>query len=154
MPRVATQFLIPALLYALKAYFAHLAGKSRSLKIYGTVAFFTLWFWMSAEVYHAFHPNAGFGAISDWERYSYSLVWLLYAIALLILGLYKNIDKIRMVGLGVLSIVVLKVFLIDMNNLQGLSRALSFMGLGVALIGVGYLYQRMKKVELSDTKQN
>ena len=35
-----------------------------------------------------------------------------------------------------------KVFLFDMSELTGLYRALSFLGLGLCLIGIGYLYQR------------
>jgi uncharacterized membrane protein len=39
-------------------------------------------------------------------------------------------------------LVALKVFLFDMGALTGLYRAGSFLGLGVSLIGIGYLYQR------------
>jgi uncharacterized membrane protein len=35
------------------------------------------------------------------------------------------------------------VFLIDMSNLTGIWRALSFLGLGAVLIGIGWLYQRL-----------
>jgi uncharacterized membrane protein len=39
-------------------------------------------------------------------------------------------------------IVVAKVFLIDMAGLQGLLRVVSFLGLGAALLGLGYAYRR------------
>lgn len=139
------QLLIPGLLYGLKAYFARQGMRRRSMMIYGSLAFLTLWYWLTAEVHHFFHPGGG-GHTTDWERYSYSLVWLFYAIAILVLGLKRDVKQIRMAGLGVLSIVVLKVFLFDMSTLEGLSRALSFMGLGAALIGIGYLYQRLNNV--------
>jgi uncharacterized membrane protein len=38
---------------------------------------------------------------------------------------------------------VLKVFLIDMRDLTGIWQALSFIGLGVVLIGIGWFYQRL-----------
>ena len=38
---------------------------------------------------------------------------------------------------------VVKVFLLDMAGLTGVWRALSFIGLGLVLIGIGYLYQRL-----------
>lgn len=141
------QFLLPALLYGAKAYLARMAEKQRSLKIYSIVTFLTLWFWLSAEVRHAFHPHGGYGSTSDWEGYTYSLIWLIYSIALLIIGLQRKNEIIRLAGLGVLSVVVLKVFLSDMSELEGLARALSFMGLGAALIGIGYLYQQLKPME-------
>ena len=37
---------------------------------------------------------------------------------------------------------VAKVFAFDMRQLTGLYRALSFLGLGAGLVGVGYFYQR------------
>ena len=37
---------------------------------------------------------------------------------------------------------VLKVFIIDLSNLEGVMRALSFIGLGLVLIGIGLVYQR------------
>lgn len=146
------QILIPALLYAAKAYMAKLAGKPKSLKLYSLIAFLAFWYWLSAEVRHGFHPIGGSGNISDWEGYTYSLVWLLFSIALLVLGLKRKNETIRLGGLGVLCVVVLKVFLSDMSELEGLSRALSFMGLGAALIGIGYLYQRLKTFDNEEKK--
>ena len=38
---------------------------------------------------------------------------------------------------------MLKAFLFDMSNLTGVYRALSFMGLGLVLVAIGWLYQRI-----------
>ena len=38
---------------------------------------------------------------------------------------------------------VAKAFLIDMSNLEGVLRALSFIGLGAVLIGIGLFYQKI-----------
>jgi uncharacterized membrane protein len=43
----------------------------------------------------------------------------------------------------VILLTVAKAFLIDMAALTGIWRALSFIGLGLALVGIGYLYQRL-----------
>jgi len=39
-------------------------------------------------------------------------------------------------------LVMLKVFVIDMGGLTGLLRVFSFLGLGAALLGLGYAYRR------------
>ncbi|PCI32746.1 MAG: hypothetical protein COB54_06520 [Alphaproteobacteria bacterium] len=138
------QFLIPGLLYGLKAYIAHCANKPRSIDLYGLTAFLAIWLWISVEVYNGFHPHGINPAVTfDGELYGYSLVWLIYAIALLLAGLKYHYPTIRKAGLLVLGVVVVKVFAIDMSQLEGISRALSFMGLGGALLGLGYLYQRL-----------
>ena len=40
-----------------------------------------------------------------------------------------------------------KVFLSDMAELSGVLRALSFIGLGAALVGLGYAYRRLHPLQ-------
>jgi len=47
--------------------------------------------------------------------------------------------------------VTLKVFLIDAAALEGILRILSFMGLGFALIGIGWAYRRLVVTEPAQT---
>ncbi len=54
-----------------------------------------------------------------------------------------RIAALRYAFLVVLLETVLKVFLVDMSDLDGLFRALSFLGLGLCLVGIGYTYQRL-----------
>ena len=42
-----------------------------------------------------------------------------------------------------IAVTILKVFLIDMANLTGAYRAFSFIGLGLVLVAIGWLYQRI-----------
>ena len=92
---------------------------------------------------HAFHGAILYaGAQSDAELYTYSLVWLGYALALLGLGIVWRQTMLRYASLTVLVIAALKVFVFDMAGLTGLYRVASFLGLGLSLVGIGYLYQR------------
>ena len=50
---------------------------------------------------------------------------------------------LRQAAFGVLLLVTLKVFLVDLSGLSGLQQAGSFIGLGLALIGIGLAYQRL-----------
>ena len=85
--------------------------------------------------------------ISDWkgflqpELYTYSVVWLLLGIALLVVGYRFRAKSLRIASAVLVLIAVVKVFLIDMAHLEGLFRVLSFIGLGIALIGIGRFYQ-------------
>ena len=60
----------------------------------------------------------------------------------LALGIVLAKSALRYASLGVLVVAVLKVFLFDMAGLTGLYRVGSFLGLGLALIGIGFVYQR------------
>jgi uncharacterized membrane protein len=61
------------------------------------------------------------------------------------LGFIQRQALLRYAGLAMLLIVSLKVFLIDMGDLTGLYRVVSFLGLGLVLIGIGYIYQRFMR---------
>ena len=50
---------------------------------------------------------------------------------------------LRVASAAVIVLTVLKVFFIDMSDLTGIYRALSFLGLGAVLIGIGWFYQRL-----------
>jgi uncharacterized membrane protein len=43
----------------------------------------------------------------------------------------------------VIALTIGKAFLIDMSTLTGVYRALSFMGLGIVLVAIGWFYQRI-----------
>ena len=100
--------------------------------------------YVSLEVRHLFDPGferSGFAA-DGLELYAYSIVWLLFGVALLALGFLRHTAPFRHAGMILVCIVVGKVFLIDMAGLKGLLRVFSFLGLGAALIGLGYAYRR------------
>ena len=63
--------------------------------------------------------------------------------ALLGLGLFLPSQRARLASAVIIGITILKVFLIDMSNLTGAWRAFSFIGLGLVLVAIGWLYQRI-----------
>ena len=78
-----------------------------------------------------------------------SFAWGLYAIALLVIGLWRGQRGLRLVSLGFLMLTVAKVFVYDLGQLTGLYRIVSFMALGASLILVSLLYQRFAAREES-----
>jgi uncharacterized membrane protein len=73
---------------------------------------------------------------------TYSLVWGLFALTLLILGIYLREKALRIGALLVLVGTVAKVFLHDLWQLGELYRVGSILGLAFALLVVSYLTQR------------
>ncbi|MBX3575752.1 MAG: DUF2339 domain-containing protein [Rhizobiaceae bacterium] len=81
--------------------------------------------------------------MSQAETYTYSALWLVLGVMLLALGLFFRSYVLRVASAVLIVIAVAKVFLFDMSELEGVLRALSFIGLGAVLIGIGLFYQRM-----------
>jgi uncharacterized membrane protein len=77
------------------------------------------------------------------ELYAYSVAWLAYSVALLLAGLLLGSQPARFASAMVMLLVIAKVFLIDLADLEGVYRALSFIGLGAVLVAIGWLYQRL-----------
>lgn len=69
-----------------------------------------------------------------------AVAWAGLAGALILAGMRSRDRELRFAGLLLLTIAVLKLFLVDAEQLEGLLRILSFLGLGIALIGIGRLY--------------
>jgi uncharacterized membrane protein len=71
-----------------------------------------------------------------------SLEWTLIGAGLLVGGVQASLRGVRLMGLGMLALTTCKLFLYDLGFLQMPYRALSFAGLGLALIAVAWLYSR------------
>ena len=92
--------------------------------------------------------------IPNAENYGYSVAFLILSLIWLWRGIAGGARWLRMTGLGLLTLVTLKVFLIDAAALEGLLRVLSFMGLGGALIGIGWVYTRVLTREAEEEAQS
>jgi uncharacterized membrane protein len=86
------------------------------------------------------------------ESYGYSLAGLLLSVALLFAGIRLPDKALRLAGLALLTTTIFKVFLADAAALEGLLRILSFLGLGIALIGIGKLYGTVLRAEAPAAK--
>ena len=81
------------------------------------------------------------------ESYGYSLAGPVVAIGLILAGMRLPDKALRLAGLVLLTATIVKVFLVDASELEGVLRILSFLGLGIALIGIGRLYGPVLRAE-------
>jgi uncharacterized membrane protein len=76
------------------------------------------------------------------QHLALSLLWTVYATALLMVGLRRNSPLLRWQALILFGLVVCKVFLYDLSFLDRAYRILSFFVLGAVLVGVSFFYSR------------
>jgi uncharacterized membrane protein len=79
------------------------------------------------------------------KQVSLSCLWAVYSLALICIGMAKRISFFRIVGLLLFALTILKVFFFDLSSLQQLYRIISFIVLGIILLGVSYLYHRFRE---------
>ena len=134
----------PFVIYALLAYAARPVRPAGYVWLVTVFAGLMGVFFVNLTIRHAFSPLIlTTEPVSELENYVYSIVWLVLGVAGVVAGLWRDSLRLRQVAGAIVALVVVKVFLFDMSSLQGVLRALSFLGLGAVLIAIGYLYQRM-----------
>ena len=67
-----------------------------------------------------------------------SIVWTLIALGLMIGGHLRHRREVWLVGAALIALVVAKLFFVELSNRGGLARIVSFIGVGVLLLVVGY----------------
>ncbi len=68
-----------------------------------------------------------------------TLTWTATALPLMVLANRRLIRPLWMVGAGLLAIVVVKLFVVDLGALSGLPRVVAFLGVGLLLLVIGYV---------------
>ena len=100
--------------------------------------------YITVEIRRLYHgPIPSGGNTTDAEQYTYSIAWLAFGVVLLGIGILFNSQRARLASAAVIALTIVKAFLIDMSTLTGVYRALSFMCLGLVLVAIGWLYQRI-----------
>jgi uncharacterized membrane protein len=101
--------------------------------------------WVSLTVRRLFQGEnlAFWRGLSQLETYAYSAVWLALGVGILVLGVRLSSQVLRVASGLLVALAVAKVFLFDLSELEGVLRAVSFIGLGAVLIGIGLFYQRL-----------
>jgi uncharacterized membrane protein len=106
--------------------------------------FLTLWV-LSAEVIAT--VDSGVVDVSRRAEYfvkslSLSLLWAVYASLMLAAGIARRWQRVRLAGMILLTIPVLKLFLVDTFDLEQGYRVAAYLSLGFILLIAGFLYQR------------
>ncbi len=137
-------YAMPAVLALLLSY--AVAGR-RAAAYANTIAAFALVLalsYLSLEIRRLYHgPVMMHGVTTGAEQYTYSITWLAFGVVLLGIGIVANSQRARLASAVVIALTIVKAFVIDMSTLSGVYRALSFMCLGLVLVAIGWLYQRI-----------
>jgi len=144
VPTLGAAYLAPACLAVVARRMAGFGRVRMVMDAYAVAAGFA---WISLQVRQVFHPDGmRFPAVEAAELWGWSGAWLAYGIGLMVQGIRSGQRWLRLTALGVIGLVCVKVFAIDMSGLTGLWRVVSFLGLGLALIGLGAVYRRFVPV--------
>ncbi|HTT39698.1 MAG TPA: DUF2339 domain-containing protein [Burkholderiales bacterium] len=107
----------------------------------GLVAFVAL----NGMVLRALHHWAGVPFVLDTllesmlVQAALSIFWTVLALCAMVVASRLRVRALWIVGASLMGVVVLKLFLVDLSNVGGVERIVSFIGVGVLMLLVGYL---------------
>ncbi|MGI8885580.1 MAG: DUF2339 domain-containing protein [Gaiellaceae bacterium] len=84
---------------------------------------------------------------SQTAQVALSCFWGVVGLVAIVVGLARDVREMRFGGLALLGLGVAKLFLYDLSELDELYRVLSFVAVGLLLLGGAYAYQRVRAVE-------
>jgi uncharacterized membrane protein len=73
---------------------------------------------------------------------TFTIAWALFALLLLVVGIWKNAVAVRYASIALLSVTLLKLFFHDLASLPQLYRIGALIGVAVIAILASFLYQR------------
>jgi len=89
--------------------------------------------------------------LENMKQLALSLVWLVFSVGLMVVGFWRHNRTYRMIAIALFGISILKLFFYDLSFLETEFRVISFVGLGVILLVVFFLYRRYKAIILEPT---
>ena len=100
--------------------------------------------WVNAVLLRTLHHWAGVPfdlermLRSDLVQTSFSILWTLIALATMVLATRRGVRAAWLAGGALLLVVVAKLFAVDLSNVGTIARIVSFIGVGVLMLVVGY----------------
>ena len=124
-------------------------GRQTPIRIFGGLSLVLLFLYLTLETntfLYAFIPGFRSGGVS--------ILWSIFALSLLIKGITKAEKIHRYTGLALFSVVIWKVFFVDLSRLDQLYRIVAFIILGILILSGSFLYLKFKPKFTLNTKEN
>lgn len=128
------------------------ADKKDAIHIFQWVATFVLLYVLSASldhivaltgIQHAELENTS-------QRMGYTILWGAFAFILIYLGFRWQSKQVRIISISLFALTLLKLFAFDLRNLSEGGKIAAFISLGILLLVISFMYQRLKKILLTD----
>jgi uncharacterized membrane protein len=88
--------------------------------------------------------------VTNGYKLALSILWGAYALYLIIWGFAKDHAYLRIAGIGLFAITLLKLFFYDMADMEAIAKTIVLMILGVLLLVASFVYNKRKKKESSE----
>lgn len=82
----------------------------------------------------------------------FPVLWGIMAFIFLMVGIKKQIKHLRIIALTLLGITIIKLFVYDISNVSETGKIIAFILLGVLILIISFVYQKLKFLVVDATK--
>jgi len=86
-------------------------------------------------------------------KIGYPIIWGISALVIMIIGLRKRNTMLRIISLSIFGVIILKLFVFDIREMSAGGKTAAFIILGIILLLVSFLYQKLKKFVFGDENE-
>ena len=83
-----------------------------------------------------------------------SILWALFALAFLLSGIRGSVKALRFTGLALFVVIALKVFFVDLQDLEQIYRIIAFVLLGGLILAGSFIYLRYRQAFVKEAGEN
>ncbi|MCB1023409.1 MAG: DUF2339 domain-containing protein [Acidobacteria bacterium] len=88
--------------------------------------------------------------VNESDKIGLSLLWGVYALALVLAGIFRRKKHIRIFAIGLFALTLIKLFFYDIASLDTVRKTIVFVATGLLLLVASYLYNRFTKLIVSE----
>jgi uncharacterized membrane protein len=104
------------------------------------VFYMTLWIVASSELLNLMDIFN----YQDSDKLGLSILWGVYALGLIVLGIYQHKKHLRIGAIALFALTLAKLFFYDIADLNTISKTIVFVSLGILMLIVSFLYNKYK----------
>jgi uncharacterized membrane protein len=140
-----------------------LIGLRKRTDIEPAIQHFILWFFVGAFIFIASaeldthvllasysSENQIYDILEINHKVGFAILWGLASFILIAVGFKQGNRQLRIISLTLFLITLIKLFLFDIRNISEGGKIAAFIFLGIVLLTVSFMYQRLKKLLLED----
>ena len=87
---------------------------------------------------------------SNSDKLGLSILWGVYALSLIVLGIWKQKEHLRFGAIALFAVTLAKLFFYDIAHLDTISKTIVFVVIGLLLLLVSFLYNKYKDLIVGD----
>ncbi len=87
-------------------------------------------------------------------KIGYPILWGIFSFVFLIIGIKQQWKNLRIIALSLLGLTIVKLFVYDINNVSETGKIIAFILLGVLILIISFVYQKIKKLVVDESQKS